>query len=440
VTKSEESEDVLKLNKEVVLFKKDTDFLGQRKTISLTYDRGMKIEAMGLLPAVEEGGEPVEFELQTFRLPELDTIAANDVATKEGSTKPKVSLSFELSRSHFLKLNKVSAAIDETTLEEVIPEKKEEEKKTEEATEGEAEKAEGDEEAAKSEESEPEKEAEAEKVEEEEAAPVEPEYKEVIVPHTYPVEVLEEYHHVRNLSAEQRKEAGKRIKALEKRDDDKFKTDEAKNDYESLIYEFRGWLNEDENAAYISEEEREKFIEKCTEGEDWLYEDGADAGYKEFQTKTYELRGDYSLYKNRKEAHQAREEQIPEMFQALNESRDKISEIAEKKPWITDEEKQDVLEKIQETKDWLTEKLSEQSSKRLDEEPAFTISEVEAKMKSMGKLFKKVADKRKPKEKKPKKVETTDEEKAESDASSEKSESSSEEGQQEQANDAEKEL
>lgn len=37
------------------------------------------------------------------------------------------------------------------------------------------------------------------------------------------------------------------MKALEKRDNDKEKTDEAKNDFESTIYAFRDFLREDEN-------------------------------------------------------------------------------------------------------------------------------------------------------------------------------------------------
>ena len=435
VQSSEEGEEGIKYDKDVTLYKQASDFLGQRKTISLTYDKGMKIDAFAVMHAVEEDIEPAEFPLQTFRLPELDTIATNEVATKEGSTKPKVSLQFELSRSHFLKLNKVSAAIDETTLEEIVPEKKEEKKSEEstetsetndgdaaaEKTEGEAEAEQQNDEAAA---------AEGEKTEEEEAAPAEPQYKEVIVPHSYPVEVLEELHDVRVLNKDQLKESNKRIKALEKRDEDKMKTDEAKNDYESLIYEFRGWLNEDENAAYISEEDREKFIEKCNAAEDWLYEDGAEAGYKEYQTKTYDLQSDYSVYKKRRTAHQERETEVTEMYTVLNESRDKIAEIQEKKPWITDEEKQDVLDKIQETKEWLDKKMEKQSSKKLDEEPAFEVSEARTKLKSVGKLFKKITEKKKPKEKKPKKVETEDSE--EGSSSSEKAESDAEGGSKEQ--------
>ena len=48
---------------------------------------------------------------------------------------------------------------------------------------------------------------------------------------------------------------------MEKRDSDKFKTDEAKNTFESLIYEFRGWLQDEENQKYETSAEIEKLIE-----------------------------------------------------------------------------------------------------------------------------------------------------------------------------------
>jgi len=48
----------------------------------------------------------------------------------------------------------------------------------------------------------------------------------------------------RLLTKEQKEQARKRIKALEKRDNDKLRTDEAKNDFESLIYAFKDFLSE----------------------------------------------------------------------------------------------------------------------------------------------------------------------------------------------------
>jgi len=56
-----------------------------------------------------------------------------------------------------------------------------------------------------------------------------------------------------------------------------------------LIYEFRSWLQEDSNAVYVEESEREALIGKCNSGEDWIYEAGSDVSYKEYQTKGYDL-------------------------------------------------------------------------------------------------------------------------------------------------------
>lgn len=51
--------------------------------------------------------------LSTFTVNSLDDIATNDVAKKEDSSKPKVTLSFELTRTGLIQLNKVEAKIDE---------------------------------------------------------------------------------------------------------------------------------------------------------------------------------------------------------------------------------------------------------------------------------------------------------------------------------------
>jgi hypothetical protein len=66
-------------------------------------------------------GESQKEHLATFTLTNIDDIAKNDIALKEGSTKPKVTLSFELTRSGLIQLNKAEVKIDETyTVEEKI--------------------------------------------------------------------------------------------------------------------------------------------------------------------------------------------------------------------------------------------------------------------------------------------------------------------------------
>ena len=113
------------------------------------------------------------------------------------------------------------------------------------------------------------------------------------------------------------KDAKKRIKALEKRDENKRLTDEAKNTYEELIYEMRGWLNEDENEQYVKEEEREDLLQKLEDAEDWLYGDGSDLGYKEYQNKRYDLQVLYTPIVKRKTEHELRTEVIDRLLAGL---------------------------------------------------------------------------------------------------------------------------
>lgn len=117
--------------------------------------------------------------------------------------------------------------------------------------------------------------------------------------HNYYAKVAEENIGVRSLSTKQVFAAKKRMRALEKRDEDKLKNDEAKNSFESLIYEFRGWLNEDGNEVYLSEEKKEEHLEKLAAAEEWLDDDGWNAGYKEYQTRHYNISSEFAPIKNR---------------------------------------------------------------------------------------------------------------------------------------------
>ena len=102
--------------------------------MNIVYDKGMKIEARAL-HYDDDDNVVREEELAVFELPELDDIMKYDVVQKEGTSKPKVSLQFELSRSQLLNLLKATVGVEETVLEEIIPEKKEEEDETKEGEE-----------------------------------------------------------------------------------------------------------------------------------------------------------------------------------------------------------------------------------------------------------------------------------------------------------------
>jgi hypothetical protein len=89
---SDDEDDTIQYSKTVNLYK-TTDFLGQKKSLSLTYNTDMKIDVYA------QHSETEREHLSTFTINGISDVADNSIARKEGSSKPKVTLSFELSRS-----------------------------------------------------------------------------------------------------------------------------------------------------------------------------------------------------------------------------------------------------------------------------------------------------------------------------------------------------
>jgi len=122
------------------------------------------------------------------------------------------------------------------------------------------------------------------------------------------------YEHASNLDVKQVRKASQmteaqlkvaknRMKWYKNRDEDKIKTDEAKNGFEALVYSFRGWLREEDNEPYVEEEQRETWIEKLNEMEDWLYEDGADSNHTVYRKKRDDLDTDFRVFQRRESFH-----------------------------------------------------------------------------------------------------------------------------------------
>lgn len=211
-----------------------------------------------------------------------------------------MALSFELNRSQILKLNKVSVDIVETKIEEIVV-KKEKKGKTDSYSdmvddndEEPADEEPADEESQTDEPTEEQTEEKTEETSEEQTdetveEPKEKETKTVEVPHSFDCKIEEEIHGVNLLSKDAIKDAKKRITALEKRDEDKLKNEQAKNDFETLIYGFRDWLNDSDNDQFVTSSEKDEQNTNLGTESEWLYDEGDDAGFKEYQKRGYEL-------------------------------------------------------------------------------------------------------------------------------------------------------
>lgn len=226
------------------------------------------------------------------------------------------------------------------------------------------------------------------------------------------------------LDEESLRTAKSRLKWYTKRDENKIKTDEAKNNFEAMIYTMRDWLRDDENAPYVEESASAAYIEQLTEWEDWLYDEGSNLMYNVYEDMFKNMTKDLNSYKARKSLSETR----PEFVQKTNEALDKMKEVMEEdfESAATQEEKTDVIDKISEVKTWFNDLADQQSSMKKHEDPILNLDEVAKKVKNVKKLFDKVKNKKKPKEKKPKKEEKKEGEE-EGDAADKKEEDASKE-------------
>lgn len=84
-------------------------------------------------------------------------------------------------------------------------------------------------------------------------------------------------------------------------------------------------------------------IDKLREGEDWLMDgEGEHAEFQEYNDRHYDFKRKFDSYKTRKNEHQTRDDAISSARQKLNKIEDDVNELAEKKPWITEEQRKEI--------------------------------------------------------------------------------------------------
>jgi hypoxia up-regulated 1 len=122
-----------------------------------------------------------------------------------------------------------------------------------------------------------------------------------VTPHTYTLSRIDRiYEHNLQLNATQKRDAKKRLNFYDKKDEDKLKTDEAKNNFESTMYSFRDWLQTEENVPFVGEERSEQILKEIMDHLEWLdYGDGDDASFEEYDKRYKDLQKEHLSLKER---------------------------------------------------------------------------------------------------------------------------------------------
>lgn len=178
------------------------------------------------------------------------------------------------------------------------------------------------------------------------------------------------------LSKESVLESQHKLDTLDKKDAERRKTAELKNNLESYIYSTREKLESDEFEKISSSQERQSFIEKLEEVQEWLYTDGEDANATEFQERLDMLKaiGDPIFFRFSELT--ARPEAVEHARKYLGELQQIINGWQTSKSWLPKDKVDEVLSDAEKVEKWLNEKEAEQKKASAFIAPIFTSDEV----------------------------------------------------------------
>ncbi|XP_061356723.1 heat shock 70 kDa protein 17 [Gastrolobium bilobum] len=176
-------------------------------------------------------------------------------------------------------------------------------------------------------------------------------------------------------------EAKRKLQALDKKDAERKRTAELKNNLEGYIYTTKEKIETLEEFEKVStSEERQSFVEKLDQVQDWLYTDGEDANATEFQERLDQLKtvGDPIFFRLKELT--ARPAAVEYAHKYIDELKQIIQEWKANKSWLPKERVDEVINDAEKLKNWLDEKEVEQKNTSGFSKPAFTSEEVYLKV------------------------------------------------------------
>lgn len=178
-------------------------------------------------------------------------------------------------------------------------------------------------------------------------------------------------------SKESLAQAKHKLQELDKKDAERRRTAELKNNLEGYIYATKEKLETSEDFEKVStREERQSFIGKLDEVQDWLYMDGEDATASEFQERLDMLKANGDPIFFRFKELSARPEAVKHARKYLVELQQIVNGWESNKSWLPKDRITEVLSDADKLKTWLDEKEAEQIKTPGFSTPAFTSEDV----------------------------------------------------------------
>ncbi|KAK6153705.1 hypothetical protein DH2020_013344 [Rehmannia glutinosa] len=172
-------------------------------------------------------------------------------------------------------------------------------------------------------------------------------------------------------------------------------TKDKKNAVEAYVYEMRNKLL-DKYHEFVTESERDQFIARLQEVEDWLYEDGEDETKGVYVAKLEELKKQGDPIEARYKEHTERGSVIDQLIYCINSYREAAMSNDPKFDHIDLAEKQKVLSECVEAEAWLREKKQHQDTLPKHATPVLLSVDVRKKAEALDRFCRPIMMKPKP--------------------------------------------
>mmetsp|Transcript_816 Transcript_816/g.1725 ORF Transcript_816/g.1725 Transcript_816/m.1725 type:complete len:832 (-) Transcript_816:164-2659(-) len=179
-------------------------------------------------------------------------------------------------------------------------------------------------------------------------------------------------------------------------------TSDMRNELESYIYDMRDKITmESSLGAYATDAEKDNYIKKNDETENWLYEDGFDAKKDVLAVKLSELKKLGGPVEKRAEEARTRPPAVASLQKNVEKYKKWLADAQASDDYshITAEEFSTCHKKCDEVSNWLYEMLDKQGSLAQNVDPAFLASDVISKNKGLANVCSPIVHKPKPKPK-----------------------------------------
>ncbi|XP_024980254.1 heat shock 70 kDa protein 15-like [Cynara cardunculus var. scolymus] len=182
-------------------------------------------------------------------------------------------------------------------------------------------------------------------------------------------------------------------------------TKDKKNAVEAYVYDMRNKLH-DKLQEFVMDSEREGFIAKLQETEDWLYEDGEDETKGVYTAKLDELKKQGDPIEQRYKEHSERGSFVDHLGGLITAYIQAAASGDPKYEHIDLSEKQKVLSECSEAENWLKEKMQLQESLPKHADPVLLSSDIRKKAEALDRVCRPIMSKPKPAPPKPATPET----------------------------------